>query len=101
MVREVKAVKGDGTVAKLFAKHMKAKEQADFLKKTKVSIAVGTPARVGKLLADGALQVDKSTIVLLDLGHKDTSESSRLHVWCDFDTIDGATPLRLGRVWCA
>ena len=88
MVREVKAVKGDGTVAKLFAKHMKAKKQADFLKNNKV-------------LADGALQVDKSTIVLLDLGHKDTSEPSRLHVCSEFDTIDGATPSGFGRGWVA
>lgn len=32
---------------------MKAAEQATFLAGTKVSIAVGTPARVGKLLAEG------------------------------------------------
>lgn len=53
VVREVRSVKGDSHVAKLFAKHMKAHEQAEFLAKNKVSIAVGTPARVGKLLADG------------------------------------------------
>lgn len=55
MVREVRTVQGDGVVAKLFAKHMKANEQAEFLKSKKVSIAVGTPARVGRLLADGEL----------------------------------------------
>ena len=55
VVREVRGVKGDGVVAKLFAKHMKAHEQAEFVRKTKVSIAVGTPNRVGKLLADGTL----------------------------------------------
>jgi len=43
--------KGAG-VAKLFAKHVKLEEHVDYLKKTKIGSAVGTPARVGKLLCD-------------------------------------------------
>jgi len=37
----------------LFAKHFKFEEQVKYLAKTRVSIAVGTPARVSKLLAEG------------------------------------------------
>lgn len=39
-------------VAKLFSKHFKLAEHAEYLNKTKVGIAVGTPNRIGKLLSD-------------------------------------------------
>ena len=69
VVRAVKPFKGQGEVAKvcsarpskheriaeiqLFAKHFKFEEQVKYLAKTRVSIAVGTPARVSKLLVEG------------------------------------------------
>ena len=70
VVRAVKPYKGSGEVAKvsqvfktwsihilipvqLFAKHFKLEDQIKHLAKTRTSIAVGTPARVGKLLAEG------------------------------------------------
>ena len=67
VVRAVKPFKGQGEVAKvgqmslaqatthcqLFAKHFKFEDQVKYLAKTRVSIAVGTPARVSKLLAEG------------------------------------------------
>ncbi|OAQ98429.1 hypothetical protein LLEC1_04861 [Akanthomyces lecanii] len=40
-------------VAKLFAKHMKVDEQVKFLEKMRVSIAVGTPARLSELIDNG------------------------------------------------
>lgn len=43
--------KGAG-VAKLFAKHFKLEEHVNYLKKTKIGSAVGTPGRVGKLLGN-------------------------------------------------
>ena len=43
--------KGAG-VAKLFAKHYKLEEHINYLKKTKIGSAVGTPGRVGKLLCE-------------------------------------------------
>ncbi len=42
-----------GEVAKLFAKHFKLEEHVAFLRKTKLSAAVGTPGRLGKLLENG------------------------------------------------
>lgn len=35
----------------LFAKHMKVAEQVEYLKQTAVSVAIGTPDRLGKLLS--------------------------------------------------
>ena len=39
-----------GEVAKLFAKHFKLSHHIDYLKRTKVAAAIGTPGRLGKLL---------------------------------------------------
>ncbi|OXG10374.1 protein CMS1 [Cryptococcus neoformans Ze90-1] len=72
IVRGVRDVKGKGEVAKLFAKHFKLADQIKYLERTKVSIAVGTPARVGKLLAEGAIKISKDTVLLLDIGHQDS-----------------------------
>ncbi|KIY31682.1 protein CMS1 [Cryptococcus gattii E566] len=72
IVRGVRDVKGKGEVAKLFAKHFKLADQIKYLERTKVSIAVGTPARVGKLLAEGAIKISKNTVLLLDIGHQDS-----------------------------
>ncbi|WVQ78674.1 hypothetical protein IAT38_000761 [Cryptococcus sp. DSM 104549] len=72
VVRGVRDVKGKGEVAKLFAKHFKLADQIKYLEKTKTTIAVGTPARVGKLLAEGALNITKDTVLLLDVSHQDS-----------------------------
>ncbi|WRT65824.1 uncharacterized protein IL334_002774 [Kwoniella shivajii] len=72
VVRGVRDVKGKGEVAKLFAKHFKLVDQIKYLERTKVSIAVGTPARVGKLLAEGAIKITSDTVLLLDVGHQDS-----------------------------
>lgn len=51
--REVKVFKTkEIDVGKLFAKHFKLAEHAEYLAKTKVGIAVGTPNRIGKLLSE-------------------------------------------------
>ncbi|WVQ93666.1 hypothetical protein IAU59_000742 [Kwoniella sp. CBS 9459] len=72
VVRGVRDVKGQGEVAKLFAKHFKLADQIKYLEKTKVSIAVGTPARVGKLLNEGAIKITSDTVLLLDVSHQDS-----------------------------
>lgn len=43
----------EAMVAKLFAKHIKLREQADMVKKSRISIGVGTPQRITDLLEDG------------------------------------------------
>ncbi|CAK9785477.1 hypothetical protein CC85DRAFT_286645 [Cutaneotrichosporon oleaginosum] len=78
VVRAVRSVPRPGEVAKLFAKHFKLADQIKYLAKTRVSIAVGTPARVAKLLADGALKMTPQSVVLLDIGHRDSKKRSLL-----------------------
>jgi protein CMS1 len=80
VVRDLRSIKGKGEVAKvsdlsvyrgpwltrqLFAKHMKVPEQVNYLHMTRVSIAVGTPARIAKLITEGKhprinIQLDSS-----------------------------------------
>uniref|UniRef100_H3H2I1 Uncharacterized protein n=1 Tax=Phytophthora ramorum TaxID=164328 RepID=H3H2I1_PHYRM len=54
-------------VGKLFAKHMKVAEQATQLAKTYLPMAVGTPARVKKLLEMDALSLQHTTHVIFDM----------------------------------
>lgn len=54
-------------IAKLFAKHIKADDQADTLTIAFHPIAVGTPARVKKLLEMDALSLEHTTHVIFDM----------------------------------
>ncbi|EJT48179.1 hypothetical protein A1Q2_06259 [Trichosporon asahii var. asahii CBS 8904] len=60
------------------AKHFKVADQVKFLGKTRVAIAVGTPARVAKLLEEGALKITPQTVVILDIGHRDAKNRTML-----------------------
>lgn len=51
-------------IGKLFAKHIKLKEQIEFLKGNSVPIAVGTPSRVLKLLEETDLLNQVSCLVI-------------------------------------
>ena len=42
----------DVDIGKLFAKHIKLADHVEYLTKTKLGIAVGTPGRIGKLFTD-------------------------------------------------
>ena len=53
-------------VAKLFAKHMKEAEQADYLRSSKAKIAVGTPHRLHRLCAAGCLKLSELKLVVFD-----------------------------------
>lgn len=66
-----------GTVAKLFAKHIKLEEHVSFLKRTKIGSAVGTPGRIGKLLCEtDALSVAQLTHIILDISYQDAKKRS-------------------------
>ncbi|KAJ3005889.1 hypothetical protein HKX48_000416 [Thoreauomyces humboldtii] len=67
---------GERKVAKLFAKHMKVKEQAESLAKESFPLAVGTPNRVLKLIQDGALKLDALEFVVADATYKDKKQRS-------------------------
>ncbi|KAI8816673.1 U3-containing 90S pre-ribosomal complex subunit-domain containing protein [Fimicolochytrium jonesii] len=65
---------GECKVAKLFAKHLKLKDQVDALSKDRFPIAVGTPNRVLKLIEDGALKLDDLKYVIADSTFKDQKQ---------------------------
>ncbi|CAE6367472.1 unnamed protein product [Rhizoctonia solani] len=79
-VRPLKAEAG-GEIAKLFAKHFKLKDHVAHLAKTRVGVAVGTPARISQLLAEpDALSVKALSHIVLDLTFIDTKQRSLLDI---------------------
>ncbi|KAG0052679.1 cms1 ribosomal small subunit [Gryganskiella cystojenkinii] len=66
-------------VGKLFAKHLKVPEQVYFLEKTVSHICVGTPGRVDKLIAEGALNLERLELILLDC-HRDAKKRTLLDI---------------------
>lgn len=56
VLRDMKGTKG-GDVAKLFAKHFKLEEHAEYLRRTLVGAGVGTPGRLGRLLSETSTSV--------------------------------------------
>uniref|UniRef100_A0A0K3CDL4 FGENESH: predicted gene_7.40 protein n=1 Tax=Rhodotorula toruloides TaxID=5286 RepID=A0A0K3CDL4_RHOTO len=78
-VKEFKAKTKDGLidVAKLFAKHFKLAEHAEYLKKTHVGLAVGTPNRIEKLLNETeSLHLTHLSHLILDVSHLDSKKRS-------------------------
>ncbi|KAI9251365.1 U3-containing 90S pre-ribosomal complex subunit-domain containing protein [Phascolomyces articulosus] len=61
-----RAMKPLGKVAKLFAKHMKVQEQAEFLQKEPVHLGVGTPNRIKALVEQDHLKLDQLELVVVD-----------------------------------
>ncbi|PVH92832.1 hypothetical protein DM02DRAFT_604767 [Periconia macrospinosa] len=61
----------DPNVAKLFAKHMKVKEQIEHLKKHKIDYGVGTPERLSALLDHDALSTANLKRVVVDASYID------------------------------
>ncbi|KAM0792266.1 hypothetical protein ACM66B_004958 [Microbotryomycetes sp. NB124-2] len=80
LCREVKPFKTkEIDVGKLFAKHFKLAEHAEYLAKTKVGIAVGTPNRIGKLLSETeSLKLLHLSHIIIDSTHLDTKQRSFL-----------------------
>ncbi|KAJ3196822.1 cms1 ribosomal small subunit [Irineochytrium annulatum] len=55
-----------GTVAKLFARHMKLKEQIENLRSKNFQICIGTPNRLARLVSEDALKVESFACLLVD-----------------------------------
>ncbi|KAJ3217444.1 cms1 ribosomal small subunit [Dinochytrium kinnereticum] len=53
-------------IAKLFARHMKIKDQERFLKAKDVDVYIGTPNRIAKLMDTGALPLNNVSHVIFD-----------------------------------
>ncbi|KAH8833569.1 U3-containing 90S pre-ribosomal complex subunit-domain containing protein [Flagelloscypha sp. PMI_526] len=76
-VLKSKTLRGEkgGEVAKLFAKHIKLSDHINYLRRTKVGAAAGTPGRIGSLLKEsGALSVTALTHIIFDLSFRDAKE---------------------------
>ncbi|CAE6503135.1 unnamed protein product [Rhizoctonia solani] len=83
LTRAVRPLKGEsgGEIAKLFAKHFKLKDHVAHLAKTRVGVAVGTPARISQLLAEpDALSVKALSHIVLDLAYIDSKQRSLLDI---------------------
>lgn len=63
--------RGTCRTAKLFAKHLKLKDQTALLASKSVDFAVGTPNRIGALISGGALDIANTTFLILDWNWRD------------------------------
>jgi len=81
-VLKTRTLRGDrgGEIAKLFARHIKLEEHITYLKRTKISAAVGTSGRLGKLLETDALSVSALTHIILDVSYRDAKKRSVLDI---------------------
>ncbi|CAD5117132.1 DgyrCDS5940 [Dimorphilus gyrociliatus] len=66
--------------AKLFAKHMKLKDQSQFLEKNDIHFAVGTPNRVSSLLELGSLQTGQLKAIVIDWYWKDLKQRKIVNI---------------------
>uniref|UniRef100_A0A8B9IXB2 Cms1 ribosomal small subunit homolog n=1 Tax=Amazona collaria TaxID=241587 RepID=A0A8B9IXB2_9PSIT len=71
LIKSVTAFKGDCRVLKLFAKHIKIKEQLNMLEKGVFHIGVGTPGRVKALVEQDGLCLDSTKYMILDWNWRD------------------------------
>jgi protein CMS1 len=64
---------GKGDIAKLFARHFKLSQHLEYVKKTHISIAVGTPGRLKALVEpeEGQLRLDKLRYLVIDANYED------------------------------
>jgi hypothetical protein len=56
-----------GSIAKLFARHMKVTEQKTFLENNAIAASVGTPNRVLKLCDETILKLDQLKVLVVDM----------------------------------
>ncbi|KAM6418416.1 protein CMSS1 isoform 2-T2 [Pluvialis apricaria] len=71
LIKSTTAFKGDCRVLKLFAKHIKIKEQMNMLEKGVFHIGVGTPGRVKALVEQDGLCLNSTKYIILDWNWRD------------------------------
>ncbi|PIK42214.1 hypothetical protein BSL78_20926 [Apostichopus japonicus] len=69
--RDSASFRGKCSTAKLFAKHLKLKDQTKLLASKNVDFAVGTPNRIGALISQGALDTTETRFLILDWNWRD------------------------------
>lgn len=72
LARELRTFQTDDVkIAKLFAKHMKMSESVEFVGKTKINIAAGTPSRPKELIEQNSLKLDNLKRIVIDGSYTD------------------------------
>ncbi|XP_068816493.1 protein CMSS1 isoform X7 [Struthio camelus] len=71
LIKSMTAFKGDCRVLKLFAKHIKIKEQITMLEKGIFHIGVGTPGRIKALVEQDGLYLNSTKYMILDWNWRD------------------------------
>lgn len=71
LIKSMTAFKGDCRVLKLFAKHIKIKEQINMLEKGVFHIGVGTPGRIKALVEQDGLCLNSTKYMILDWNWRD------------------------------
>lgn len=67
LIKPVRAFRKHARIASLFAKHKKIEDQVKFLQEWRCQLAIGTPNRMLALLEQGALQLNRTALFILDL----------------------------------
>ncbi|XP_028848239.1 protein CMSS1 isoform X2 [Denticeps clupeoides] len=80
LIKQLTAFKGGAKVLKLFAKHIKLKEQLDQLGKGVAHIGVGTPARLSTLIDREGLSLDSLRYLVLDWNWRDQKQRRMVDV---------------------
>lgn len=68
----------DIDVGKLFSKHFKLGEHVEYLNKTKVGVAVGTPGRIGKLFSETGTSLPPLSVLATLTMEKQMHSCSRI-----------------------
>ncbi|KAM6985106.1 protein CMSS1 [Aplochiton taeniatus] len=71
LIKQMTAFKGEAKVLKLFAKHIRVKEQVKLLEKSVTHIGVGTPARLRSLVENEGLKPEALRYLVLDWNWRD------------------------------
>ncbi|KAL4656921.1 protein CMSS1 isoform X1 [Arapaima gigas] len=71
LIKQLTTFKGEARVLKLFAKHIKVKEQVRLLEKGVTHIGVGTPGRIKALIEEDGLTLQALRYLVLDWNWRD------------------------------
>lgn len=71
LIKLINAFKGDTKVMKLFAKHIKIKDQMQLLEKNIIHLGIGTPGRMKALLEQEGLTLQSLKYIVLDWNWRD------------------------------
>ncbi|CAH6792426.1 Cmss1 [Phodopus roborovskii] len=71
LIRSLTAFKGDAKIMKLFAKHIKIREQVKLLENRVIHLGVGTPGRIKELVKQDGLNLNPLKFLIFDWNWRD------------------------------